>query len=285
MVQTSVSSEPTAASAGLVEHTYCDPIILSRVCDESGGIPFGSAVVRDGSDTKVDLPSSAAEVSGGTLGFAVKDTYNTYDADGYDNGEPMPVLYEGVIHVLTEEAVTAGQPVFVRHTSDGGSNTVKGKCRNDSAPLSGTDTCTLLKNAVFLDTTTAAGIARIYKGAASAKEKQLVVVGTRMADVSAAGSCYAVAPVSGKVVAIYTVLGGAITGADSTVTAAIAGTPITGISITVANSGSAAGDVDSDVPTGANTVTAGQSLSATSDGASSTTATLDVFFVIEGDAP
>jgi len=284
-VQTSVSSQPTAATAGLVEFSYKDPMILSRVCDEAAGISLGQACVRDGADDKVDLPASAAEVSGGTLGFVVKDSTNTYDADGFDTGEPCSVLYEGVLWVLCEEAVTAGQNVFVRHTSDGGSNTVLGKVRNDAAPLSGTDTCTRVNGAVFLSTTSAGGIALIYKAGPSAKPTQIVTAHTRITDVSTASSAFTVSPIAGEVIAIYTVLGGAISGADAIVTAEIGGVAITGISITVAQSGSAAGDMDSDVPTGANTVAAGSVLEAVTDGASTTTATLDVVFVIRGNAP
>lgn len=284
-VQTSVSTQPTTATAGLVEHAFKDPMILSRVCDETNGISFGQACVRDGADDKVDLPASAAEVSGGTLGFAIKDGTRPYDADGYDNAETMGVLYEGVMWVLTEEAVTAGQNVFVRHTSDGGSNTVLGKCRNDAAPLSGTDTCTRLEGAVFLDTTSTAGIARIYKAGPSAKPTQIVAVTAELTDVSAASSAFVASPIAGEVIAIYTVLHGAISVADAVLTAEINGTPITGISITVAQSGSAAGDRDSDVPTGANTVAAGDALEIVTDGASTTTARLTATFVIRGNAP
>lgn len=284
-VQTSVSAEPTTASAGVVERAYYHPMILTRVCDETAGIPFGSACVRDGADDKVDLPASAAEVSGGTLGFAVADNTLEYDSDGYDSGDSLGVLYEGVIWVHTEEAVTAGQAVYVRHTSDGGSNTVLGKCRNDAAPLSGADTCTRLKGAVFLDTTSAAGVARIYKSADSNKDSQIVTATAVLTDISTASSAFVAAPIAGEVVAIYTVLGGEISGADSVLTAEINGTPITGISITVAQSGSAAGDRDSDVPTGANTVAAGDALEIITDGASTGTATLSATFVIRGNAP
>lgn len=101
-----------------------------------------------------------------------------------------------------------------------------------------------------------------------------------LADVSAASSTFVVSPARGKVVAIYTALHGAITGADSALTAKINGTAITGGAITVAYSGSAAGDVDSCVPTGANVVNAGDAIEIASDGASSTTAGLTVTVVI-----
>lgn len=107
----------------------------------------------------------------------------------------------------------------------------------------------------------------------------------RIEDVSAASTGRAVATVGGKVTKVWSVLGGAITVANAAVVTNIAGTPITGGALTVAYSGSAAGDIDSATPTAANTVTAGQLLTAVSDGGSTDTQTLDVFFVIEGTAP
>lgn len=94
---------------------------------------------------------------------------------------------------------------------------------------------------------------------------------TYMADVSAASSAYIIPGFRGKIREVNTVLGGAITGADSVVTVRINSTAVTGGTITIANSGSAAGDVDSCTPTGANTFGPTDVLVFTSDGASSTT--------------
>lgn len=113
-------------------------------------------------------------------------------------------------------------------------------------------------------------------------ESSLTTVCVRLADVSAASSAYAVAPCAGTVSKVYSALGGAISTANAAVTTAINGTPITNGALTVAYSGSAAGDVDSATPTAANTVAAGNLLTVTSDGASDDTATLDVVFVIQG---
>lgn len=111
-------------------------------------------------------------------------------------------------------------------------------------------------------------------------------VSTTLADVSAASSAYCVAGAAGVINKIYSRLGGAITGADSALTTAIstgggAFTAITNGGWTVAQSGSALNDIDSATPTAANTVAAGDVLRVTTDGASSTTATLDVNFVID----
>ncbi len=88
----------------------------------------------------------------------------------------------------------------------------------------------------------------------------------------------AVSPVRGRVIKIYSVLGGAITTADATVTGSIGGTAITGGALTITASGSAAGDVDVAVPTGANFVNEGEEIRLTPAGASG--ASIPCFFTI-----
>lgn len=104
-----------------------------------------------------------------------------------------------------------------------------------------------------------------------------------MTDVSAASSAFVQSPVRGYVKKLRGELHGQITGADSIVTAEINNTAITGISITVANSGSAAGDSYSDEPTSLSTsfVNPGDSLEVVSDGASSTAAAMTWLWEIE----
>ena len=74
---------------------------------------------------------------------------------------------------------------------------------------------------------------------------------------------YVVSPVAGDITKIYTGLRGAITTGDPTITAGIEGTPVTGGVVTIAYSGSAAGDVDVASPSAANTVAAGEYISLT----------------------
>lgn len=103
---------------------------------------------------------------------------------------------------------------------------------------------------------------------------------TRLADVSAPSSVNIAVPDDGKIIKIISVLGGAITTANSVVTTAINGTTVTGGSFTVAFSGSAAGDIDTAEPTAANNVSEGQYITFTSDGGSSTTQPLDITVII-----
>lgn len=89
-----------------------------------------------------------------------------------------------------------------------------------------------------------------------------------IADVSTAGQVYITAPDNGQIIKIFSVLGGAISGADAGLTAKINGTAVTGGTITIANSSSAAGDVDACEPTGANDVIEGDAIEIETDGAS-----------------
>jgi hypothetical protein len=101
---------------------------------------------------------------------------------------------------------------------------------------------------------------------------------THIVDVSTAEKVYLVVPFTGTLTEVYTTLQGAITSANSTLTVRN-NTGTSAGTITVAFSGSAAGDIDSLTPASNNTFTAGQKLSIETDGASSTVARLDVVFV------
>lgn len=97
------------------------------------------------------------------------------------------------------------------------------------------------------------------------------MVQVRIADISTAGQEYVAPGFRGKITKAVSSLGGAIGTADADLTLKIGGTAVTGGVITVTQSGSAAGDVDSVVPTGANTFTASDSIEVETDGASTNT--------------
>lgn len=94
-------------------------------------------------------------------------------------------------------------------------------------------------------------------------------------DVSTAETCYIVIPFAGTLTEVFTILDGAITVADSTVTVRN-NAGLSAGTIVVAFTGSAAGDIDTLVPTSNNTFTKGQRLSVATDGASTTAARLKV---------
>lgn len=103
----------------------------------------------------------------------------------------------------------------------------------------------------------------------------------QLADLSTASDAWVVVPVGGTVAKIYTVIDAAITTADANLTFKINATTITSSGITVTQSGSAAGDVDSSTPSALNTVVAGDKLRVTTDGASDTTCKVTVTFLIK----
>ena len=110
-----------------------------------------------------------------------------------------------------------------------------------------------------------------------------VVLTGQIADISTADQIYIPVPngFEGDVVEIRTAIDAAITTADATITPKIGGTAMTNGAITVAQSGSAAGDTDVSNPTGARTVRAGDAIEIETDGGSTGTAKCNVTIVIK----
>ena len=102
----------------------------------------------------------------------------------------------------------------------------------------------------------------------------------KIADISTASSTFVPIPDGGKVIKIITALQGAIGTANGAITFEIGGTAITNGGITVTQSGSAAGDVDTAVPTAANDVLEDGTIEMITDGASTNAIVLYVTFVI-----
>ena len=90
----------------------------------------------------------------------------------------------------------------------------------------------------------------------------------KITDVSTAGQVYVPVPDAGKIVKVITALNGAIGTANAVLTLKIGGTAVTGGTVTITQSGSAAGDVDSCVPTAANEVLEDDAIEIETNGAS-----------------
>ena len=99
-------------------------------------------------------------------------------------------------------------------------------------------------------------------------------------DISTASSTFVAIPDGGRVIKIITALQGAIGTANGGISFEIGGTAITGGGITVTQSGSAAGDVDTAEPTALNEVLEDGTIEMITDGASSGAKKLVVTFVI-----
>jgi len=95
---------------------------------------------------------------------------------------------------------------------------------------------------------------------ATAAELNEQVLTMDIATGSGSTDFYIVAPHAGDITKIYTVIDAAIANANITVTASIAGAAVTGGAVTIAYSGSAAGNIDIASPSAANTITAGAAI-------------------------
>lgn len=99
-------------------------------------------------------------------------------------------------------------------------------------------------------------------------------ISAKIEDVSTAGQIYIPVIEAGKIVEISTALNGAIATADAVLTVKTAeGTAGT---ITITQSGSAAGDVDSLEPTSNNNVVSGGTIEIETNGASTNTISVDI---------
>ena len=104
---------------------------------------------------------------------------------------------------------------------------------------------------------------------------------TRLDDVSTASTVYIPIPFAGTVTKVVTVLEGSLTTANATVTVKNAAGSSMG-TLTITQSGSAAGDIDTLPPVSNNTVTNDSRISVETDGASDTTRKLFVTVYIQG---
>lgn len=104
-----------------------------------------------------------------------------------------------------------------------------------------------------------------------------------LADVGTAGSAFAVAPFRGKIVKMGSVIATSLSSADAIITSKINGTSITGGGWTITQSGSAAGDVDTAIPTAANNVNEGDNIEFITDGGPGSTVPTTFFATIRAN--
>jgi hypothetical protein len=134
--------------------------------------------------------------------------------------------------------------------------------------------------------TATSGQVYVFDGAGSGTpttiaNNNLVIVTCNVVNISTAGSYWVVPGIAGDITTIYSVIDGAISGADCGLTFEINGTAITGSAITIANAGSAAGDVDTSSPSALNTITASDAVEIITDGASTGVTIATITFVID----
>lgn len=107
--------------------------------------------------------------------------------------------------------------------------------------------------------------------AGGAWQPREVVLNVKMDDISTANSVWVVTPFAGTITKIASVIDGAITTADASITTELGGTPVTGGGLTISFTSSAAGDVDVATPTALNVVSANDAIEIISNGGSTGT--------------
>lgn len=99
--------------------------------DEGSDIPYGIAVTRKSQGKCEEFDAPADVIAGITLATMARTTA-TIAGDAIKSGDMANVRALGAVYVEPEQTVAVNDPVYVRHTSDGGSNLQLGKFRKDS---------------------------------------------------------------------------------------------------------------------------------------------------------
>lgn len=146
MAQTTYSNSFVSGLAG--QQGDAGPArVESFINDEGSAIPCGIGVSLKSEGKVEEIDAISDTLAGIVLNrYARNQSSDLVGADAIENGAVCNVLTHGAARVAVEEAVAPGDPVYVRVTSDGGSNTQLGKFRNDSDSAR----CKLVKGARFL---------------------------------------------------------------------------------------------------------------------------------------
>ncbi len=131
------------------------------VTENSGEIPFGVFVVRNGSDTKCRLPALSTDIGAPTMGLALYTHCQENLASGnnaYGKASQLDVGKKGEFYVLVEEAVDpdAGDVPYVRYAAGAG-----GSQRGAVRKSADTSTAAALTGAKFKKAAAAGALAVI----------------------------------------------------------------------------------------------------------------------------
>lgn len=131
----SYAESPTGGQLGHIAASSNGSLGRTQVRATDAVINCGLAVCNGATAGKTcKAPTTAAEAAA-SLGVLLDPVYLNeigQVATSYDAGQPATICEEGYVWVNAEGTVAESDPVFVRHTSDGGSNTTRGTFTNKS---------------------------------------------------------------------------------------------------------------------------------------------------------
>lgn len=122
----------SANQAGQITRTGAR--VTTRTLNQAAGVAEGLLLAPSGTAGQECISPSSAALVAAAIGFSVfRPMSEDYDSSHhYADNEGVALMEQGHMAVLAEGTVVADKPVYARHTSDGGSNTVLGKVRANS---------------------------------------------------------------------------------------------------------------------------------------------------------
>lgn len=127
MPQTSYTDAPVKAYEGAVADQGKKDLISKTTSD---AVTYGRFVCNDEvlGDAYCRLPAASGDIGGVTFGVAVAKTSS--DSAGYAEYDSVSILNKGRVWMIAEDAVSAGDAVYVRYTANGAGKVV-GQVRSD----------------------------------------------------------------------------------------------------------------------------------------------------------
>jgi hypothetical protein len=128
-MQTSVDTYLSEAFAGMKADTNFDDV-LSRKAGED--IDFGLGVVETSTEEESKLPSASGQYFDGVALHTHTKELDSSDERKYSEKDSMSVLRRGRVWVISEDAVSIGDDVYLRHTTNGSNTPGNFRTDNDS---------------------------------------------------------------------------------------------------------------------------------------------------------
>ncbi|HSN27178.1 MAG TPA: hypothetical protein VLT45_12860 [Kofleriaceae bacterium] len=137
-VQTTIQQDPNIAYEGMVSESNPFGLdIITKIVQTATGVSAGRFCAQGTADNQCVLPGASTDITGpAALGFAIYDPSKPTNwppsatTVAYPQGQACPLLRKGRIWVVTEQAVTPADPVYVRYAA--GSFSVLGRVRKDA---------------------------------------------------------------------------------------------------------------------------------------------------------
>ena len=137
-VQTSIQQDPNIAYEGMISESNPFGLdIITKIVQTAAGLSAGRFCAQGTADNQCIIPAAAGDVTGlGALGFTIYDPSKPTNwppsatTVAYPQGQAVPILRKGRIWLVTEQAVTPADSVFVRYAAN--SFSVIGRVRKDN---------------------------------------------------------------------------------------------------------------------------------------------------------